>query len=63
MRNEVEAFLTKCSKVIVDQRKRERFLFNNYSLILTIVGDLEGKLAGEQRAHFEGLKAAFEGSG
>ncbi|KAM3065517.1 Vacuolar protein sorting-associated protein 52 [Clarireedia jacksonii] len=63
LRNEVEAFLTKCSKVIVDQRKRERFLFNNYSLILTIVGDLEGKLAGEQRAYFEELKAAFGESG
>ncbi|KAA8573882.1 hypothetical protein EYC84_005431 [Monilinia fructicola] len=59
LRSEMEAFLTKCAGVIVDKRKKERFLFNNYSLILTIVGDVEGKLAGEQRAHFEGLKKAF----
>jgi hypothetical protein len=31
-------------------------------LILTIIGDLEGKLAMEQQEHFEGLKKAFEGS-
>ncbi|KAF7931487.1 uncharacterized protein EAE98_004223 [Botrytis deweyae] len=59
LRSEMEAFLTKCAGVMPDKRKKERFLFNNYSLILTIVGDVEGKLAGEQRAHFEGLKNAF----
>ncbi|RAL66113.1 hypothetical protein DID88_005784 [Monilinia fructigena] len=59
LRSEMEAFLTKCAGVIVDKRKKERFLFNNYSLIITIVGDAEGKLAGEQRVHFEELKKAF----
>ncbi|ESZ98668.1 hypothetical protein SBOR_0906 [Sclerotinia borealis F-4128] len=59
LRSEMEAFLTKCAGVMQDKRKKERFLFNNYSLILTIVGDVEGKLAGDQRAHFEGLKKAF----
>ena len=59
LRNETEAFLTKTSKGIGDARKRERFLYNNYSLILTIIGDLEGKLAVEQQEHFESLKRAF----
>jgi hypothetical protein len=59
IRSEMEAFLTKTSKTIGDSRKRERFLYNNYSLILTIIGDLEGKLALEQQEHFEGLKRAF----
>lgn len=61
LRSEMEAFLTKLSKSIGDARKRERFLYNNYSLILTIVGDLDGKLAIEQREHFEALKTAFAG--
>jgi len=59
LRSEIEAFLTKMGKSIGDARKRERFLYNNYSLILTIIGDLEGKLAIEQQEHFEGLKRAF----
>ncbi|KAH8659087.1 Sac2 family-domain-containing protein [Tricladium varicosporioides] len=62
LRSEVESFLTKLSKTFGDSRKRERFLYNNYSLILTIIGDLEGKLALEQQEHFGALKAAFEGS-
>jgi len=59
LRSEMEAFLTKTGKGIGEARKRERFLYNNYSLILTIVGDVEGKLALEQQEHFEGLKRAF----
>jgi hypothetical protein len=59
LRSEIEVFLTKTGKGIGDSRKRERFLYNNYSLILTIIGDLEGKLALEQQEHFEGLKRAF----
>ena len=62
LRSEIEAFLTKTSKGIGDSRKRERFLYNNYSLILTIIGDVEGKLALEQQEHFEGLKTALEGA-
>ncbi len=57
--SEIEAFLSKMSRGIGDGRKRERFLYNNYSLVLTIVGDAEGKLAGEQRVHFEELRRAF----
>lgn len=65
LRSEIEAFLTRYSHAHfgadVKGRKRERFLYNNYSLILTIIGDLGGgKLAAEQIAHFEGLKTAFQ---
>jgi len=61
LRSEMEAFLTKTGKGIGDSRKRERFLYNNYSLILTIIGDIDGKLALEQQEHFESLKKAFSG--
>ncbi|KAJ4413843.1 Vacuolar protein sorting-associated protein 52 [Gnomoniopsis sp. IMI 355080] len=67
LRNEMEAFLTRYSQAHfgADTRgkKRERFLYNNYSLILTIIGDVSdtgGKLAAEQAEHFEGLKRAFQ---
>ncbi|RPB03669.1 Vps52-domain-containing protein [Choiromyces venosus 120613-1] len=62
LRSDFEAFLTKLSAAVTDAKKRERFLFNNYSLVLTIIGDTEGKMASEQRTHFEALKKAF-GSG
>ena len=56
LRTDYEAFLHKASKGAgADQRKRDRFLANNYALVLTIIGDAEGKLAGEQRAAFEQL--------
>ena len=56
LRAEYEAFLHKASKGAgADPRKRDRFLANNYALVLTILGDAEGKLAGEQRAAFEQL--------
>ncbi|KAI1400775.1 Vps52-domain-containing protein [Hypoxylon fuscum] len=61
LRSEMEAFLTKYSAVFGnDRRKRERFLYNNYSLILTIISDTHGKLAVEEQEHFEGLKTAFQ---
>lgn len=58
LRDEVEAFLTKVGKGFGTgkERKRERFLANNYSLVLTIISDIGGKLAGEVREHFEALK-------
>lgn len=59
LRGEMEALLTKLGKGIGDARKRERFMYNNYSLILTIIGDVEGKLAEEQREHFESLVKVF----
>ncbi|AEO67018.1 a5ae9709-9914-4c60-a935-81fd8966bee7 [Thermothielavioides terrestris] len=65
LRNEVEAFLTKTSQATfgADKRKRERFLYNNYSLILTIISDVSGKLAEEQQEHFEALKASYQEAG
>lgn len=62
LRTETESFLKKVAKTVGDKRKRERFLANNYSLILTIIGDEGGKLASEQRMHFEDLRGALEGS-
>ncbi|KAG6135671.1 hypothetical protein E4U12_001603 [Claviceps purpurea] len=58
LRSEVEAFLNKQSLSYGgDNRKSDRFLYNNYSLILTIIGDTTGKVAVEQQKHFERLKA------
>ncbi|KAK1244748.1 hypothetical protein MKX08_004377 [Trichoderma sp. CBMAI-0020] len=61
LRSEVEAFLTRHSQTHGDTRKSERFLYNNYSLILTIIGDETGKLAQEQQEHFEILKQKYQG--
>ncbi|KAK2064341.1 Vps52/Sac2 family protein [Colletotrichum caudatum] len=60
LRSETEAFLTRLSQSFGDKRKRERFLYNNYSLISTIISDVGGKLAVEQQEHFEELKTAFQ---
>lgn len=61
LRSEMEAFLTRYSAAFGgDRRKRERFLYNNYSLILTIISDTPGRLAVEEQEHFEGLKTAFQ---
>ena len=57
LRGEFEAFLVKASKGVGgDQRMRDRFLSNNYSLLLTIVEGMTGKLASDQRRWIEGLK-------
>ncbi|KAF4587547.1 Vps52 / Sac2 family protein [Ophiocordyceps camponoti-floridani] len=59
LRSDVEAFLTRQSQLYGhEKRKSSRFLYNNFSLILTIMGDTDGRLAAEQRNHFELLKAA-----
>lgn len=61
LRSEVEAFLTRQGQSFGgDKRKSERFLYNNYSLILTIISDVSGKHAVEQQEHFEQLKNAFQ---
>ncbi|EME47750.1 hypothetical protein DOTSEDRAFT_69630 [Dothistroma septosporum NZE10] len=56
LRSDFEGFLVKLSKGAAEARKRERFLYNNYSLICTIIGETEGKLAEEQRTHFADLR-------
>lgn len=55
LRVEVEGFLTRVARGLSPGR-RERFLGNNYSLVLTIVGETKGKLAEQIRTHFEGLR-------
>ena len=61
LRNEYEAFLAKASKGAgTDTKKRDRFLANNYALVLTIIADTKGKLAQEMQQHFEELKSAVE---
>lgn len=60
LRSEYEAYLTRLSKGVSDARKRERFLCNNYSLVCTILTDVEGRLGENVRSHFEKLRDAFD---
>ncbi|KAK4166007.1 Sac2 family-domain-containing protein [Cladorrhinum sp. PSN259] len=62
LRTEVETFLVKAGQASfgADTRKRERFLYNNYSLILTIISDVGGKLASEQQEYLELLKGRYQ---
>ncbi|KAI9901522.1 hypothetical protein N3K66_003339 [Trichothecium roseum] len=62
LRAEVEMFLIRQSQVFGggDKRKGGRFLYNNYSLILTIISDATGRVALEQQRHFEELKASYQ---
>ena len=54
LRGEYDAFLQKASRGAgADQRKRDRFLSNNYALVRTIIADAEGRLAAEVKKHFE----------
>jgi vacuolar protein sorting-associated protein 52 len=63
LRNEYESLMTKLSKSAGDKAKQARFLANNYSLVLTILGDVSGKLAEDMRGHFEGLVRESNGRG
>ncbi len=61
LRSDVEAFLTRFGNSFgSDKRKTARFMYNNYSLVITIIGDTTGKLAEEQQEHFEELKTAYQ---
>jgi vacuolar protein sorting-associated protein 52 len=55
LRSEYEALMSRLAKGAGDASKRSRFLYYNYSLVLTIISDTQGKLAEEQKAHFEEL--------
>lgn len=59
LRKEFEAFLLKQSKSVPEARKRDRFLYNNYSLVCTILADAEGKMAEEFKGRFDELKDAL----
>ncbi|KAH2378209.1 hypothetical protein KXW57_008282 [Aspergillus fumigatus] len=50
---EFDGLLTKLSRSGGDAKRREKFLFNNYSLVLTIISDTHGKLATEQKQHLD----------
>jgi hypothetical protein len=54
LRTEYETLLGKLAKGAGDAAKRAKFLYNNYSLVLTIISDTKGKLAEEQKEHFGG---------
>ncbi|KAK8207067.1 Sac2 family protein [Phyllosticta capitalensis] len=56
LRGEYEAYLVKRSKGIAENRKKTRFLFNNASLVGTILEGTSGRLADEMRAHFAELR-------
>jgi vacuolar protein sorting-associated protein 52 len=55
LRGEYEASMLRLAKGAGDVSKRSRFLYHNYSLVMTIISDTRGKLAEEQKAHFEAL--------
>ncbi|KAM0712483.1 hypothetical protein Q7P37_011579 [Cladosporium fusiforme] len=59
LRKEFEAFLVKQSKSVPEARKRDRFLYNNYSLVCTILADTEGKMAEEFKGSFDELRDAL----
>ena len=61
LRSEVQGFLNKAAKGLA-QGRRERFLGNNYSLILTIIGDTHGGLANDMRDWFEQLEEGVRGA-
>jgi hypothetical protein len=61
LRNDFESFLTKMSAVLNDSSsKREKFLYNNYSLVSTIISDIQGKLAEQEKTHFRLLTDVYQ---
>lgn len=61
LRSEYEALMSKLAKGVGDASKRGRFLSNNYSLVVTIISDTQGKLAEEQKDHFGELLKEVRG--
>lgn len=54
---EMEAFIVKASKGL-QGAKRERFVESNWSLVLTIIGEVEGRLARRIRERVEEARDA-----
>ncbi|RMJ28893.1 Vps52 Sac2 family protein [Aspergillus sp. HF37] len=52
---EFDALLAKLSRSGGDAKRREMFLYNNYSLVLTIISDTHGKLATEKKQHLDDM--------
>lgn len=61
LRSEYEVLMGKLAKGAGDASKRSKFLYNNYSLVLTIISDTKGRLAEEQKEHFGGLVMEMKG--
>ena len=61
LRDDLQSFLIKLSKGIAEAKKRDRFLFNNYSLIGTIVNESEGAMADTFKEHFADLRVKLAG--
>ena len=61
LRSEYKTLMTKMAKSAGDKSKQARFLSNNYSLVLTIIGETQGKLAEEQKEHFGSLLTEAKG--
>lgn len=60
LRNEFENVLTKLSTTAFSSSKRETFLYNNYSLVSTILSDISGPLADQTKNHFVLLTEAYK---
>ncbi|KAK5949326.1 Vacuolar protein sorting-associated protein 52 [Knufia fluminis] len=60
LRGEYESLMGKLAKGAGDASKRARFLYNNHSLVLTIISDTQGKLAEEQKEYFGNLVRDFK---
>ncbi|ODV89711.1 hypothetical protein CANCADRAFT_142717 [Tortispora caseinolytica NRRL Y-17796] len=64
IRSDFESYLTKLSKLVTPGKKesdarQERFLYNNYLFVLTVIKDAEGNLAEQEKRHFEQLTSAY----
>lgn len=63
LRGDYEGFLSKLGASFGSgekaKKERNRFLTNNYTLILAVLGDAKGRLAQEMKARFEELKQAI----
>ena len=59
LRDDFEGFLGALANALRDERKKNRFLHNNYSLVGTILEGTRGKLAEENRRHFDNLKDTY----
>ncbi|KAG4304629.1 hypothetical protein PORY_002022 [Pneumocystis oryctolagi] len=54
--NDLVEYLSKISDKIKNQKEQELFLYNNYSLILTIISNTEGYSAEKQQKYFRDLQ-------
>ncbi|KIW63246.1 hypothetical protein PV04_10108 [Phialophora macrospora] len=61
LRTEYETLMGKLAKGAGDASKRAKFLYNNYSLVLTIISDTKGKLAEDQKEHYGALVREMKG--